>query len=120
MDVLIFGIAYLVLTKGFSPKAKAGTNFSPQARLVLEMISFLIYVYLLLTLYDRQLDHYHLSLPPLIVSSHRALSVCLEGLQFRWHFTNMMKGSERLTRTQFWAIILYTNVTCSRQMFAAN
>jgi hypothetical protein len=32
------------------------------------MISFLIYVYLLLFLYDRQFNH-HLSLPPLIVSS---------------------------------------------------
>jgi len=30
--------------------------------LVLEMISFLIYVYLLLSLYDRQFNHHHLSL----------------------------------------------------------
>jgi hypothetical protein len=42
--------------------------------LVLVMISFSIYVYPLLSLYDRRFNHYHHSLPPLIVSSPSSTS----------------------------------------------
>jgi hypothetical protein len=40
-------------------------------RFIPEVISLSIYVYLILSLYDRQFNH-HLSLPPLIVSSRRS------------------------------------------------
>jgi len=58
------------------------------------MISFLIYVYLLLSLYDRRFNHHHLSLTPLMVSSTvRPLAVMghsEEHVSAWWEVTHFM------------------------------